>query len=137
MSDKITQIEEPGFEEFFKHYLGAAIWTGHDTSQPETVSGDANLDAYSIYDFAPTALATQEAEALAFFTANKADFDIQRDGQSYERAGYHFWMTRTHQGVGYWDGDWDKDIGERLTNAAHAYRDLTVYVGDDGKLWFE
>ena len=56
-----------------------------------------------------------------------------------ERAGHDFWLTREHHGAGYWDR-WSSStsegrIGKMLTDAAHSYGEMYLYVGDDGKIY--
>lgn len=55
---------------------------------------------------------------------------------SWEQAGYDFWMTRTKQGCGFWDGDWPEPQDDQLTKLAHEFEELEVYSGDDGLLYF-
>ena len=95
---------------------------------------DAN---YSESDIAPEALATMRADCDAFYEANYADLncegvkygpDFGQDG----RAGHDFWLTRNRHGAGFWDGDWPKAEGERLTKSAHEFGECNLYVGDDG-----
>ena len=50
------------------------------------------------------------------------------------RAGHDFFLTRNDSG-GFWDGDWDFEIGERLTKACLPYGEYTLYVNDDGKIY--
>lgn len=50
-------------------------------------------------------------------------------------AGHDFWLTRQRHGAGYWDGDWPEEIGKKLTEAAHAFGEFDLYVGDDGLIY--
>lgn len=43
-----------------------------------------------------------------------------------EHAGRDFWYTRNGHGCGFWDGDWPKDIGEKLTDAAKSFGEYYV-----------
>jgi hypothetical protein len=54
---------------------------------------------------------------------------------SSERAGHDFWLTRNRHGAGFWDGDYPKELGARLTEASHGYGEFNLYVGDDGKIY--
>jgi hypothetical protein len=60
-----------------------------------------------------------------------------RDGYTWERAGHDFWLTRNHHGAGFWDrGELDaRGIGKRLTDHAHSYGGVDLYVGDDGRIY--
>lgn len=52
-----------------------------------------------------------------------------------ERAGHDFWLTRNGHGAGFWDGDWCEPAATTLMNASHAYGEIDLYVGDDGKVY--
>ena len=45
-------------------------------------------------------------------------------------------LTRNHHGAGFWDGDWDKSVGEIFTTAAHLHPEIEAYVGDDNLIYF-
>lgn len=45
-------------------------------------------------------------------------------------------LTRNHHGAGFWDGDWDKSVGEILTTVAHLHSEIEAYVGDDNFVYF-
>lgn len=53
-----------------------------------------------------------------------------------EDAGHDFWLTRNNHGSGFWDGDWPEN-GEALTNAAHAYKEVSLVIGDNEELYYE
>lgn len=52
-----------------------------------------------------------------------------------ETAGYHFWMTRNGHGVGFWDGDWPAELGQKLTTLSKSFGECTLYIGDDGRIY--
>jgi hypothetical protein len=52
-----------------------------------------------------------------------------------EEGGYDFWLTRNRHGCGYWDGDWPEPQATRLTEAAHRFGEMEVYLGDDGLIY--
>lgn len=51
-----------------------------------------------------------------------------------EQAGHDFWLTRNGHGAGFWDSDWPVN-GEALTEACESYRQVDLYVGDDGRVY--
>ena len=115
-------------DRFTTAYVEAALWSSTDNSDDR---GGDPLDAnYGLEDIAPESLACILADCEAF-QRDHAD-DISGD---VERAGHDFWLTRNHHGAGFWDGDWDDEVGERLTEASHAYGSLDLYVGDDGLIY--
>ena len=70
------------------------------------------------------------ADVRAFAEDNAVDLEGIDPGQ----AGHDFWLTRNHHGAGFWDRGLG-EVGERLTDAAHAYGSSDLYVGDDGKVY--
>lgn len=111
-------------------YLECALWASSDNTNDQ---GGEPLDAnYSIADIAPESLEQANTDCLTFLEANKKDISL-----AYEQAGHDFWLTRNGHGAGFWDGDWPKAAGKRLTEASHAYGEVNPYVGDDGKIYFQ
>ena len=49
--------------------------------------------------------------------------------------GMDFWYTRNGHGCGFWDGDWPEPFGSALTEAAKTFGEVSVYLGDDGKVY--
>lgn len=48
-----------------------------------------------------------------------------------EQVAHDFWLTRNHHGAGFWDGDYPKELGEKLTTIAHGFGECNLYIGDD------
>ena len=80
------------------------------------------------------------ADCDRFYDANAAGLncegvtfgpDFGQDG----RAGHDFWLTRNHHGAGFWDGDWPEPQATALTDAAHAFGERNLYLGDDGRIY--
>ncbi len=114
----------PKFDAFTLAYLEALFFTSTgDDGEP--FSGDL-----TIYSLAPETEATIVAECNAFQLANSIDID-GNDTQ----AGHDFWLTRNGHGAGFWDGDWDDGVGERLTAASKGYGEQDAYIGDDGLIY--
>ena len=93
---------------------------------------------YSIVDIAPEALEKMKADCAKFQAENAADIEKGYAGPNYavtERAGHDFWLTRAGHGAGFWDGDWPEEVGERLTVASHKYKEIELYLGDDGLIY--
>jgi len=99
---------------------------------------DEALDKrYSIADIAPEAMDKIIEDCRIFQEDNLEDLDLGRERSEMTdvNAGIDFWLTRNHHGDGFWDGDWDKDLGRRLTDAAHRFKEMHLYVGDDGQIY--
>ena len=54
-----------------------------------------------------------------------------------ESVGHDFWLTRNGHGAGFWDGDYEKEIGIKLTELSQQFGECHAYVGDDNKIYFE
>lgn len=112
------------------------LWISNDESTP--AGGEAMDKNYAIEDIAPEALEQMKADCARFQAENAADIEQGIAGPDYtatERAGHDFWLTRARHGAGFWDGDWPEEVGERLTEASHKYKEAELYVGDDGLIY--
>lgn len=145
-------VQRKGFlhPEMFRGLIEAAIFTNEEQLCEESESeynhhpayqGDWQLDrsTVSISDFADSSLAYLEdlcREFEASFPAFCVDADEYRitqlrDHTELEAVGHDLWMTITREGVGFWDGDWDKSMGDRLTAWCEQQSGLDLYFGDD------
>ena len=111
-------------EDFFNAYVQTALWSSTDNSGEPL---DARFDVHDIDD---ETLDGMLADCTAFYAANETDLEIGED----IRAGHDFWLTRCGHGAGFWDGDWPEPRATRLTNAANAFGNIDLYIGDDGKI---
>ena len=119
-------------DQFTRAYIEAALWSSTDDSGEPL---DAN---YGLDDLAPETLAKMAADCAKFQAENDSDFVyLGSVGKCTvdQRAGHDFWLTRCGHGAGFWDGDWSEDAGERLTEAAHKFGNVDLYVGDDGLIY--
>lgn len=118
---------------FTEAYIEAALWSSTDDS-------DTPMDEID------NELSTKAREQM---TSDCADFQTTNAelleswysdaGESEDRAGHDFWLTRNGHGAGFWDR-WSgstpqAEIGRKLTDAAHAYGSCDLYVGDDGEIY--
>jgi len=113
---------------FTTAYIVTALWSSMDNADDQ---GGEPLDAnYDLEDFAPETLAAIKDDCKAFQRDHAEDI-----GGDLERAGHDFWLTRNHHGAGFWDGDWQAEVGQRLTEACRPYGSVDLYVGDDGLIY--
>jgi len=123
-------------DSFTRAYVECALWSSMDNAD---ASGGEPLDAnYAIEDIAPEALARMVADCEAFQRDNASDLEACDLGT--ERAGTDFWLTRNKHGSGFWDEEYrrEKRANEalkRLTEAAFAWRECDLYIGDDGRIY--
>lgn len=111
-----------GFTEANTAYLTCALWSSTDDD------GDP-LDVYDTDDIDPDTRARMAADLAAFMDANAADLE----GMDPSQIGHDFWLTRNRHGAGFWDRGLGAR-GTRLTDAAHVYGEMGLYVGDDGTI---
>ena len=109
-------------------YIEAALWSSTDNSDEQ--GGEPLDDNYGPDDIAEEALANILDDCKAFQRDHADDI-----GGELERAGHDFWLTRNGHGAGFWDGDWEDNIGQRLTDASDVYGGVDLYVGDDGLIY--
>jgi hypothetical protein len=58
------------------------------------------------------------------------------DGFEQGQIGHDFWLTRNGHGAGFWD----RGLGERgqfLTGMAKPYGDCSLWVGEDGRVYYQ
>jgi hypothetical protein len=124
---KQKALTDPALTDFVSGYLQAALWSSSDE---DGVPFDQN---YSEKDFAKKTIEGAIADCLKFMTSNKSDLD--QTGADDSTNGHDFWLTRNGHGAGFWDRGYG-EVGDRLTKAAKAFGEATLYAGDDGKLYF-
>ena len=112
---------------YLMSYIETALWSS-------TGDDDEPLDSkYNFSDLSAEAIvrAQRDIEAFLQLIAN-IPFE-----SNLSQVMHDFWLTRNHHGAGFWDGDYDKEIGEQLTKISHGFGEINLYVGDDGKLYFD
>lgn len=127
---------------FTRHYLIAALWSSSD-GEVESL-----LDEYSLDDIATETLAKAYQDCQLFQTSNHhlltLAYQFYDDngnsahpdaGSAAACAGHDFWLDRNRHGVGFRDRGMTRSLGEKLSAAAQAFRELCFYVGDDGKIY--
>ena len=140
------------FEDFVSRYIGAMLFTERAETDPETGEGDFLDKNHSAEDLAPRTLAKFRSDCEAFWIANGAailaletacgpadqhvtDFDLNPDVVNARLAGYDFWMTRQGTGCGFADGDWPEPLATQLEDAAVAFKETYIELGDDGLIY--
>lgn len=113
-------------DEFATAYIEAALWSSVDDQ-------DEPLDSnYGIESIALKTLVLMDAECRLFKLQNQKDI-----GDRLEQAGHDLWLTRNHHGCGYWEKtNWPEEAGQRLTEAAHKFGEVSLYV-QRGKIYQE
>jgi hypothetical protein len=149
-------IEKKGFlyPAMFRGLIEAAIFTNEERlcEEAETeynhqpaYQGDWQLDkaSISIGDFAPSAIAYLEdlcrefESAFPEFCINPEEHLLieLRESTVLEFVGHDLWMTTCGHGCGFWDGDWDEDMGARLSEWCRKQSETQLYFGEDGFIY--
>jgi hypothetical protein len=115
-------VYKPSFNRFYNAYVEVALWSS--TSDDGTPLDEVEAE------FSAETEDKMKSDCLRFYRTNEEDIGLEQ-----ERAGQDFWLTRNRHGAGFWDGDWDEDVGERLTKAAYAFGETALYLGDDGLIY--
>lgn len=116
---------------FTDAYIEAALGSSTDDN-------DQPLDQVDVA-LSEECAAQMRGDCQAFFIANESLLDPENyTGKSYNSiviAGHDFWLTRCGHGAGFWGGDWKEPAALKLTDAAHAFGNIDLYVGDDGLIY--
>lgn len=152
---------EKSFEEFFKHYLIASLWSTTDEAlicqscgkrYVTWYEGDCcdnkfeqqivNLDdEHNIEDIEPESLEELKVEAKKFYDEYNNLFSYKEHWIHNEEytddmlAGHDFWLTRNGHGAGFWDHDMvNQEHADILTKACETYGELSLYINDANKI---
>jgi hypothetical protein len=131
------------FDRFFAAYVRAALWStsGEHAAIVQGRPEDTSLDSLgcAIDSLAPATRETMLADCAKFWQSQSAlvlsyNYDTRAD---IEQAGHDFWITRNRHGAGSWDSPeiWGEENAEALTNAAHEFPEVDLYIGDDGLIY--
>ena len=118
-------------DKFLNQYLETALWSSADES---TESGGYPLDDnYAIDDIGSETIEQAKLDIEEFKLKAGSLIDDFEDSN----LGHDFWLTRNGHGAGFWDGDYPKEIGEKLTEISKTFKELHTIIGDDKKIHFE
>lgn len=123
---------------FTESYIQAALWSSLDESDPS--GGDPLDQNYSVGDIDSKTLEVMVEDCTRFQTENAEFITEENVATASEHscealAGHDFLLTRQGEGVGFWDGDWEEPAATKLTDAAKAFGEFNLDVGDDGKIY--
>lgn len=117
--------KDADIDKMFASYVTTALWSSNS-------DGIEGLDTmYNADDISE--------EAAEKMLDNCKEF-VQQAGSLLQgldpiQVGHDFWLTQQHHGAGFWDGGYDKDIGEKLTDISHNFSESNLFVGDDGLIY--
>lgn len=109
------------FEIFFNSFIETALWSSSDINKDSDTS--LQNEGYTIDSFDEESLTKLKGDCLNFFNNNYSKIK-----NNLELAGHDFWLTSQRHGAGFWDGNWEKEIGNELTKDSHEYSERNFYV---------
>lgn len=122
-------------EKFLNAYLECMLWCSSDLNDETDRSFESV--GYGPDDIEPATMEAIKADCAAFLES-AGDLVSQDNyigsGNYLERAGHDFWLTRNRHGAGFWDGDWEKTAGKKLTDLSHPYGDFYLFVNEENKI---
>lgn len=125
-----------GFEE---GYVECLFWTDEDSIKEGMSDNGEDPDTLilSADRIDPVNLGEVQQVLLDFVHANWRDLQKYQEttGRTADFAGQDFALSRNGHGTGFWDRG-AGELGDRLHAAAKVYGESSVYVGDDGTIYF-
>ena len=112
-------------------YLETAIWTEELNNQ--------NFEGKTIYDFTDEAKEQAKQEIIWFIEGvfELIDNDIF-DDVSYTSIGHDLWLTRNHEGAGFFDRSaYDDETLNILKLLSHKLDDIEIELDNNDKLYFD
>jgi len=100
-----------------RQYLITALWFSLDDN-------DESLDSMDISDFDPDFLKQTDKDIAKFIKLAGSLLDDLDD----EQVGHDFWLTRNKHSAGFWDGDYEEEVGRRLTEISGTFLPIDLYV---------
>lgn len=112
-------------DDFTLAYIECALWSSlDDNGYP--------LDQHNdIDDIAESCIHRMCVDCAKFQADNR--LMLAASGLDASQQGHDFWLTRNHHGAGFWDRGLGR-TGEILTDAAHSFRELGLYIDVDFKV---
>lgn len=159
MNDKHAP-EFQSLDEFTQGYIEALFWTEEErlceesdgaSKMPSVVFNRTTLETsyqggslYGFEDLAPKALEKIIADCAKFQSDAAVPLSAMTGPRSWQgstkaitgaAAGSDFWLTRNGHGAGFTDGSWPDPYASQLAEAAKAFGECDLYLGDDGKVY--
>ncbi len=127
-------------DEFTTAYIECMLWSTNDESTPE---GGVPLDEnYDIKDIDDNSLRNIIVDCEAFQRKHADSISCGPENLLYTllrsvkaQAGHDFWLTRNGHGAGFWDGGWEREVGERMSKTCEKMGEVTPCVGVNGKIY--
>lgn len=119
--------EDIRIDEVLRDYEVAALWSSTDMDTDEPL--DAN---HSISDIAPKTHQFLRGLVKKFLNENKNE--LEQSGLTDQQIGHSLWLSQNGHGAGFFDYSLDKELEDKLMNAAQELKGVDLEVGDDGQI---
>jgi hypothetical protein len=124
---------------FVDSFVECIVWTDEDMikeGMEERGEDPDDLDT-SLENFDSASMEELKGQCEDFVLNNWNDLQEYREtGRTEDFAGQDFVLSRNGHGTGFWDRG-AGDVGDRLHRAAKVYGDGSLYLGDDGRIYFQ
>lgn len=134
-----------GLDAMVRQYLETAAWATTHSPEPtwdeeseEYTENPVEVDRLisdGKVQWSRAAIETAKRDCQNFLDRVKQEYPDAADLYPSD-LGHDFFLTRNRHGAGFWDGDYEKSLGQLLTRISHEFGEADPYVGDDGLLYF-
>ncbi len=111
-----------------KHYIGTALWSELDGDSGTELDQNYDLD-----DMDPQTLGIMSNELDRFIDEFYPLVTEEDERTDMEYFVHNLWLNRNGHGAGFWDSRYKN--GDEISDAATNLGNLTLYVGDDNKIY--
>lgn len=118
-----------------RQYLETALWSSTHFAD-ENDPGTPMDDLYDVSDFDDAQVETARAELDDFREYVRKTLGDVLDEFDDGTVAHDFWLSRNRHGAGFFDGDYCTH-GDALQAAAKTFGSSDLYVGDDGRVYFQ
>jgi hypothetical protein len=119
--------------DFARGFITAALWLFDETPGQGNYAQGGRPDEL-IPQIDTTSLGQMVEDCRRFCEENE---ELLADAGSPAQNGHDFWLTRNHHGAGFWDRGYAAEVGKKLTKAAHAFGEISLYRGYDGRIYVQ
>lgn len=120
---------------FIRSYIESMLWAETDRSDDQ---GGEPLDRnYGLEDIANKTMEQIIADCNSFLEKAENTVSHLLDDYGLTQIAHDFWLTRRHHGAGFWDGDYKEPDATQLTELAQSFKEVSPYIGDDGKIYLD
>lgn len=146
-SDRV--VDGKTLSKILKGYIECALWTEEERLGEELAQEFLGKLEHNPVDFTDE-FVEENSKIKSYKDIKKFIEDAGWDACEYaieaqnnigfngeEKLGMDIWFTRNGHGSGFFDHNYDKDIEDKLSNAARQLKEVHLFISDDMKITFE